>query len=231
MHKFYSYILLLNLLIISSCKNERSNIKDYNIKQDTLENYVDVRNYNDEDELVEENKNTNYDDIDFPITEYQEMEFIENMEGYEEKGAVLKIKFKMKNNTENIITNFSLKYYIKAIFKDKDYNYFPSSLGSSLANNDEGRFNGPAYDYFEYNLTNDEVWKPNSEKEFEFLVFKEELYTHKYSINNEYFKRTPNEVYFIYKYFATSVDEEYTKIMKYDLKDNWKEYQEKINLR
>jgi hypothetical protein len=45
------------------------------------------------------------------------------------------------------------------------------------------------------------------------------------------FERTPKSLTLIMKYKAISIDEEYTKILSYDILDSWKEYQTELGLR
>lgn len=218
-------LLLMTFSIFQSCKNENNGQKTI------IFNEVDNDTLNENTEAQNEDIADAKEDNNFQIMGFDQMEFIENEKGYDGNGAVLKISFKMKNNTNYDITEFDLKYFVKIVYQDEEFHYFPESMGVSNENNDEKRFNGLNYYYFENNLKKSEIWKSKTERTFNLIVFKESLGIHKYSIDNEYFKRTPISADFVYKYKAISVENEFENTMYYNIIDFWKSYQQKIGLR
>ncbi len=75
-------------------------------------------------------------------------------------------------------------------------------------------------------------WKNNTIRTFEFKGRKDHGNLLYYCGTNEnYFERTPEEVYFTFKYHFIGVDGEESGLIKFDLMDDWIFYQEELGLR
>jgi len=176
-----------------------------------------------EEETVEKK----YNDNDFPIIEFIDAGFYENIPEFKFEGASFKLIIKMKNNTPDIIRDFELKYYIKVVMKDSDFKYYPSGFVGG-ANTDDIKFND---DIMKYNIPYDSVWNPNEIKTIKLTVPGSKTGANYYNFSYKKFERTPLEAVIGYRYNATSVDGEYENTEFYNILEFWKEYQTEINLR
>lgn len=176
------------------------------------------------------NDETSEEDL-FPVINFHEAGFFQNCKGINDKGASLILELEILNNTDSKINQFDLRYYMKAEFKDGTFKYYPFAVFGEYTDDDFEKFND-IFNTQHYSMPRDEVWLPKTSKVIKLIIFG--YYgpvSTKYNINDEYFKRTPENLFITYKYKAISVDAEYENYGFYDVLPLWKEYQEKIGLR
>ena len=68
----------------------------------------------------------------------------------------------------------------------------------------------------------DNPWMPNTQMNFGSRTF---------GIKNSLFQRTPEEIYYVVSYKFMSVDGEISNSIRYNILEQWKQYQTKIGLR
>ncbi|MCF8308933.1 MAG: hypothetical protein K9I68_07995 [Bacteroidales bacterium] len=208
-------LIFFLLAVLIACNNTKSDKETQDTEQEN-------RRESSEEEMVDHN---------FPVVEFTEALFSENVREKRGDGASLIFKFTLQNKTDNKITSFDMRYYAKAIFKDGSYEYYPNSAFFKADDNDYARFDDATY-ALDASLSSDDVWKPGTTRDFTFVIF--EGYgvgRQEFNIDKETFERTPSKFFVAYRYKAISINEEYEKIMAYNFLPQWKEYQKKLGLR
>ncbi|MDZ7774425.1 MAG: hypothetical protein U5L09_01815 [Bacteroidales bacterium] len=211
--KFKNHLLVALLTVLLSCN---SGTKDN--EEQTKEN-------------KQESSEEKWEDNNFPVVEFKEVVFSENVKNKKGDGASLFVDFTILNDTANRITSFTLRYYAKAVFEDDSFEYYPHSAFVYATHDDYKRFDDITYGLSE-SIPKDDVWLPDSTRNFTFVVFDYYgLGWMEYNLSEKTFERTPDQFVLAYRYKAISVDAEYEKVKAYNLLPQWKEYQEKIGLR
>lgn len=173
------------------------------------------------------------EDSDFPVVSVNYAEFKTNIPKILDDGPSFTASITFKNNTTNNITKFEIDYYIKGIFKDNEIYYYPT-FWPNEESDDLNAFDFTR-NYFAYQQNNKKspIWKPQEERTYDFIVYKNERAAGSGISNfyNSVFERTPTSLIFAYRYKAISVDAEYENYYSYDILELWTDYQSKIGLR
>ena len=207
------------VILFVSCANK--NEKSAN-KESTIDSTINTKQNNDPNL-----------DPNFPLTSFDSAEFVFDSAYSKPKSnySVFLSIINIKNNTNSKIIQFQITAFIKIKFKGEDYIYLP---GDGFVKDDD------SYDiYFDRTLCFDKnkissstPWHPNETKTFTFKTFEELVCSWKHiSINPYMFERTPEEVSLIVKYKAINIDKEYKNILRYNILDQWKDFQTKLGLR
>ena len=212
MQKCLSTILKLLLFGIFSCNNNSpSNTTDSNNGQE-----------------ISQNKNgDNIDKTDNFSIEINKEKF----EDYDRLGAVFKIELALKNITNNKITSFESLGFLELVYEDGGMRFYP---GERDAKSEDAYFGQLLYgvkSHLTPKVNPNNPWKPKEDRILKFNIPNDAVYTYELSIGKFEFQRTPQQVIFALKYKAISVDGEYADIIRFDVKDSWKEYQKELGLR
>ena len=201
-----------------SAEQEPEIIEDFSIKFKTLGFKKPTKKFL-IDFISENNKgNNNYSSLD------SEADYVTD----NERVTYFYTNIDIQNNTPHKITSFEVKYIIKAIFADGKTIYSPFIFASE--EDEENLLDNGLWNDFG-SVKKDKNWNPKEIREYYLMSKGMNVYIPGTFFAKKDFERTPESLTLIMKYKAISIDEEYTKIISYDILDSWKEYQTELGLR
>lgn len=129
--------------------------------------------------------------------------------------TIFTIDVDVKNETTNRITKFDAEGFIKVEFEDGSELRLPYYSGGM---------------YFT-DASKGKIWQPNSVHKLKFWYLGQDRDRRTLDLPTSKFERTPIQCDFIFNYKAISVDGEYTDELRYDILDDWKQFQKVLGLR
>lgn len=185
-----------------------------------------------EENVVHENSVEPVPVNDFEITDITgKFEPVKN-----NRGAILKVLIKLKNNTLNTINNVEIISGIKAQYKNETNPVYYPRLYNDNQSDLEYLADPIVSAYGGLNNHRDkEKWLPGQTKSFD-LTLSNTCWTPDFGLEeiafpDFTFERTPDKVEFIAAYKFVGIDGEYANEIKIDMLDLWKEHQTQIGLR
>ena len=129
--------------------------------------------------------------------------------------ATLIFEIKMKNETLNKITSFDVEGYIEATFEDGEELRLPTHSGGM---------------YFS-DASKEKIWQPNSIHKLKFWYLGIDRNRRTMDLRVSKFERTPVQCDFVFHYKAISVDGEYADEERFNILEQWRDFQGKVGLR
>lgn len=214
--KKYLFLIYVAILSISSSCNE-SSVKNASEKQ----NIADDSYHSDAvDEPIEKNN--------FPVVDINGGEFQEENANQ----ANFTIAFGIKNQSNTIITQIELIGFLKVVFQDGTSTFYPYEIHDETEDEYLNRvWHKGVRPVVTQSVNTKTPWKPNAIYKFMFRMPEDIPNIYKLGVYKSAFQRTPKEAAFVFKYKAIGIDGEYTDVMRYDVLDSWKRYQERLGLR
>ncbi len=154
-----------------------------------------------------------------------------NFTEYTNNIVIFRLSLDIENRTLFKITNLKIIGFLELEFENEPMVFIPTPLFDETEDEYiKGILPSDPDMRTDWAINLNNPWLPNQKKTFNFTI-PEQNNGLVADLQKTSFERTPQQAFLIISYNAISVDGEFNKTEKYDLIDQWKEFQTKLGLR